>query len=231
MMMDPVLPSVQTFKGEGYTRFLRPGPDAVAGVRAHEANNIRTLKRQAERNGFEVIDSQIKVQTTIGPDGKPQVVGGTGSIRYRETNPQTSKTQALPQNTTPEPQTDQEALQQLSDLLVVEKQRTEAQVAKLQHELDQAEPGDSDQKRAALEEQQRKLQELRAAVRETERQKQLQFTQELLGNALDAQMESAGKLIAAGYGPPQHEKSPRVGPRGVFLPAFTMSGLLVNGVA
>ena len=54
-MVDPVSTSVQTFKGEGYTRRFQQGTEAIAGVRAHEANNIRTLTRQAERQGFEVV--------------------------------------------------------------------------------------------------------------------------------------------------------------------------------
>ena len=77
--------AVTTFKGEGCTYNFKQGVDAISGVAAHEARNIRMLKAQAATNNYNVIDTSIEIKFAYDPKTKQMVVvGGESKVKYQK---------------------------------------------------------------------------------------------------------------------------------------------------
>lgn len=78
---------VTTFTGEGATYRFYQGFDAVTGVCAHEALNIRVFKRYALNTNKEIVDTEIKVKFAIDPETKRLVVvGGESRAEFKGRN-------------------------------------------------------------------------------------------------------------------------------------------------
>lgn len=76
-------PLITTFKGEGYTYHFRQGMEAISGVYAHEARNIRLMKQQAVSNGYQVINTSIEIKFAYDPKTKKLIViGGESNVKY-----------------------------------------------------------------------------------------------------------------------------------------------------
>lgn len=75
---------VTTFTGEGATYRFRQGFEAITGVAAHEALNIRVFKRYAINTNKEIIDTEIKIKFAIDPETKRLVVvGGESQAKFK----------------------------------------------------------------------------------------------------------------------------------------------------
>lgn len=78
---------VTTFTGEGATYRFRQGFEAITGVAAHEALNIRVFKRYAINTNKEIVDTEIKVKFAIDPVTKRLVVvGGESQAKFKTKN-------------------------------------------------------------------------------------------------------------------------------------------------
>ncbi|MCX7795722.1 MAG: hypothetical protein N2380_04305 [bacterium] len=78
---------VTTFTGEGATYRFYQGFDAITGVYAHEALNIRVFKRYALNANKEIVNSEIKIKLAIDPKTKRLiVVGGESRAEFKNKN-------------------------------------------------------------------------------------------------------------------------------------------------
>jgi hypothetical protein len=80
---------VTTFTGEGATYRFYQGFDAITGVAAHEALNIRVFEKYALNTNKEIVDTEIKIKFAIDPVSKRLiVVGGESQAKFK---PRSSK--------------------------------------------------------------------------------------------------------------------------------------------
>ncbi len=78
-------PTYTTFAGEGVVKRLAQGAEAVMGVAAHEASNLRVMEAQAARNDREVVSKSIEIQFSYNAQtGKLEVVGGRSHMLHRD---------------------------------------------------------------------------------------------------------------------------------------------------
>lgn len=78
---------VTTFSGEGAVYRFRQGFEAITGVAAHEALNIRVFKRYALNTNREISDTEIKIKFAIDPETKRLVVvGGESRATFKTRN-------------------------------------------------------------------------------------------------------------------------------------------------
>lgn len=78
---------VTTFSGEGAVYRFRQGLEAITGVAAHEALNIRVFKRHALETNRELADTEIKIKFAIDPETKRLVVvGGESRAVFKAKN-------------------------------------------------------------------------------------------------------------------------------------------------
>lgn len=223
MRIEPVEPRTTTFAGEGRTHRFRQGFDAISGVAAHEAANIVALSAQAARAGQVVIDKAVELHFALDPaTGRLVVVGGRSRITYRPPRVSGSAvTAADPTEIAGSPEgavaVGGSAPEGPHDPQVVLRQAEQAldqRIADLQQRLVSA----SDAERPLLEA------ELRALER---RREHLAQVREALDLQRSARREAAPPVPGATAAARRPSGAPRPA-RGIFIPAMTQSGLLVN---
>jgi len=74
---------VTTFSGEGATYRFAQGFEAITGVAAHEALNMRVFERHALQGNRELTNTEIKIKFAIDPVTKRLiVVGGESRVTF-----------------------------------------------------------------------------------------------------------------------------------------------------
>jgi hypothetical protein len=74
---------ITTFSGEGAVYRFAQGFEAITGVAAHEALNMRVFERYALQSGRDITNSEIKIKFAIDPVTKRLiVVGGESRVTF-----------------------------------------------------------------------------------------------------------------------------------------------------
>jgi len=74
---------ITTFSGEGATYRFAQGFEAITGVAAHEALNMRVFERHAIQSGEDIANPEIKIKFAIDPVTKRiVVVGGESRVTF-----------------------------------------------------------------------------------------------------------------------------------------------------
>ncbi|MBI2940047.1 MAG: hypothetical protein HYY04_06365 [Chloroflexi bacterium] len=245
--IERIAPTVSTFRGEGFTRRLAQGADAVSGVAAHEAMNVGTLTRQAERNGYVVVSADIQVQFALNPEtGHLEVVGGRSRVSYQR-EPEHDIHSAADIDRFPHRRRDRvdqpgaeesaesepreiararQVLRRLESVIQGELQAARTELAAASGRAA------AERTRARIEALERKQAEIEAARQALEIQEMQAQLARLLDRAQRASSDLALGLAAnaRGAGGPAggNARSSPAGRTGVFVPAMTTAGLLVN---
>ncbi|MGB9682357.1 MAG: hypothetical protein ACP5RW_05910 [bacterium] len=75
---------VTTFSGEGATYRFAQGLEAITGVAAHEALNMRVFERHAIQSDTDIVNPEIKIKFAVDPVTKRVVVvGGESRVTFK----------------------------------------------------------------------------------------------------------------------------------------------------
>ncbi|MBI2322568.1 MAG: hypothetical protein HYU88_10920 [Chloroflexi bacterium] len=235
MRIEPVEPVFTTFAGEGKTHRFAQGVDAISGVAAHAAANVAALSAQAARAGQVVVDEAVEVQFAPDPEtGRRVVVGGRSRVTFRPERapgpPLSPEDESAPAVHAPAATDDRagepmavppgaDPAQVLDQAAAAVDQRIAA--------VEQRLAGASAAERPLLEGELRALRQRRDELERARHAVERQETLRRAGRPTGGDAAPAGEAPAPAVPRPTGRRP--AGPaRGVFIPAMTQSGLLVN---
>jgi hypothetical protein len=230
MSIEPLRPRATMFAGEGRTYRFHQGIDAISGVAAHEAANIVALSAQAARAGQVVIDEAVELQFALDPEtGRLVVVGGRSRVTYRPTREQRAPSPPAGRSATIAPPTGEDELAgpavgplpgNLGTVLRQAEQALDRRIASIEQLL----AGASDTERPLLEAERRALERRRDQIAQAREALALQEATQRAARGSPPDGGAPAETISAG----RPGGAPRPPARGIFIPAMTQSGLLVN---